>query len=81
MEEAISSGDPEVIKKRRSTIQGSMTTIRKHLEKLLVKRADKFDHENIKSFNVKRDHTDLTFGELHSRSKNLKLQPRLRMKG
>ena len=59
MEEAISSADPDMIKKRRSTIQGSMTNIRKRLDKLLVKRAGTFDHDNIKRFNVQRDHADL----------------------
>ena len=48
-----------MIKKRRSTIQGSMTSIRNRLEKLLTKSAGKFDHTKIKRFNVQRDHADL----------------------
>ena len=59
MEEAISSGDPDVIKKRRSTIQGGMTKIRNRLEKLLTKSSDKFNHDTIKRLHVQRDHADL----------------------
>ena len=59
LEEAISSGDPEEIKKRRSTIQGMMTNIRKRLEKLLAKSAGKFDHDKIKRLHVQRDQADL----------------------
>ena len=59
MEEAISSGDPDVIKKRRSAIQGGMTKIQNRLEKLLPKCAGKFDHEKIKRLNVQGDHADL----------------------
>ena len=59
MEEAISSGDPEVIKKRRSTIQGGMTKIQNRLEKLLARSAGRFDHDKIKRLNVQGDHADL----------------------
>ena len=59
LEEAISSGNPDVIKKRRSTIQGVMTKIQNRLEKLLAMSSGKFDHEKIKRLNVKRDHADL----------------------
>ena len=45
--------------KRRSTIQGSMTSMRKRLDKLLAKTDGKFDHDNIKRLSVQRDHTDL----------------------
>lgn len=58
-EEAIASEDPEVIKKRRSTIQGSMTTIRKRLGKLLSKSAGNFDHVKIKRLRVQDDYNDL----------------------
>ena len=37
MEKDISSGDPEVIKKRRSTIQRMMTTVGNRLGKMLAK--------------------------------------------
>ena len=59
LEEAISSGDPDVIKKRRSTIQGGMTKIQNRLDKLLLKSAGKFDHDRIKRLNVQGDHADL----------------------
>ena len=48
-----------MIKKRRSTIQGSMTSIRNRLDKLLTKSAGKFDHSKIKRLNVQGDHADL----------------------
>ena len=59
LEDAISSEDPVVIKKKRSTIQGSMTSIRKRLGKLLMKSAGKFDHDKIRRLNVQDDHADL----------------------
>lgn len=59
LEEAISSGDPDVIKKRRSTIQGGMTKIQNRLGKLLQRSAGKFDHDRIKRLNVQGDHADL----------------------
>ena len=59
MEEAISSGDPDVIKKKRSTIQGQITKIQNHLDKLLLKSAGKFDHDRIRRLNVQGDHADL----------------------
>ena len=59
LEEAISSGDPDVIKRKRSTIQGMMTKIRNRLGKLLVKSAGMFDHDQIKRLHVQKDHTDL----------------------
>ena len=59
LEEVISSKDPDVIKKKRSTIQGSMTRIRNHMGKLLTKSAGKFDHDKIKRLNVQENHTDL----------------------
>ena len=49
MEKDISSGDPEVIKKRRSTIQRMMTTVHNCLGKMLAKSAGKFDHDKIDS--------------------------------
>ena len=52
MEHVISSMDPERIKKKRSAIQGMMTTIRKNLSKLLVKTAGKFNHEKIQRLRV-----------------------------
>ena len=58
-EEAISSGDPEVIKKRRSTIQGMMTNNCKRLGNQLAKIGGKFDHDKIKRFSVQRDQADL----------------------
>ena len=58
-EEAISSGDPEVIKKRRSTIQGMMTNNCKRLGNQLAKISGKFDHDKIKRFSVQRDQADL----------------------
>ena len=69
-EEAISSEDPEVIKKKRSTIQGMMTNLCKRLGKLLTKSGGKFDHDKIKRFSVQRDQADLeklleSFKHLH----------------
>jgi hypothetical protein len=59
LEEAISSGDPEVIKKRRSTIQRTMTTVRKNLGRLLAKSAGKIDHEKIQRLQVQSEHVSL----------------------
>ena len=47
LEDAISSGDPEVIKKRRSTIQRLMTMLQKRLATMLTKSAGKSDHAQI----------------------------------
>ena len=58
LEEAISSGDPDVINKRRSTIQGGMTKVQSRLEKLLAKSSGKFDYDRIKRLNVQGDHND-----------------------
>ena len=41
--------EKEVIKKRRSTIQRMMTTVRNRLGKMLAKSAGKFDHDKIDS--------------------------------
>ena len=48
IEDVIKSQDPEVIKKKRSTIQRFSTGVRNNLDKLLVKTAGKFDHCIIK---------------------------------
>ena len=46
LDEVISSKDTDAIIKKRSNFQGMMTTISKNLERLLVKTAGKFDHED-----------------------------------
>ena len=59
IEDVIASKDPEVIKKRRSTIQRWTTGVRNNLDRLLVKTAGKFDHSQIKRLEVHDDHTSL----------------------
>ena len=59
MEEVISTKDPEAIKRKRSTIQGMMTTIRKNLERLLARTAGKFDHDRILRLRVQGEHASL----------------------
>ena len=52
IDEAISSKDPKLIKKRRANFQGMMTTVHKSLGRLLVKTASKFDHDKIQRIPV-----------------------------
>ena len=59
IEDVISSRDPEVIKKRRNTIQRWTTGVRNNLGRLLVKTAGKFDHSQIKRIEVHDDHASL----------------------
>ena len=48
LEEIIASKDAEAIKRKRTSIQGMITVVRKSLEKLLVKTdAGEFDHAKI----------------------------------
>ena len=56
IEDVIASKDPEVIKKKRSTIQRLTTGVRNNLDKLLVKTGGKFDHSKIKRLEVQIDH-------------------------
>ena len=56
IEEVISSKDPEVIKKKRSTIQRLTTGVRKSLDQLLIKTAGKLDHSQIKRLDVQEHH-------------------------
>ena len=59
IQDVIGSKDPEVIKKKRSTIQRFMTGGRNNLETLLVKTAGNFDHSKIERLCVQSDHADL----------------------
>ena len=59
IEAVILSKDPEVIKKKRSTIQRFATGVRNNLDRLLVKTAGKFDHAKIERLEVQIDHSSL----------------------
>ena len=62
-EEVISSGDPEVFKKRRSTIQGMMTNICKRLGNQLAKISGKFRQGKLPRLQVQSEHGSLKFQE------------------
>ena len=57
--EAISSKDPKVIKKKRSTIQGMITAVNNNLAKLLKNTASSFDHNKIQRTRVLTDLANL----------------------
>ena len=59
IEDVISTKDPEVIKKKRSTIQRLTTGVRNSLDRLLIKAAGKFDHSQIKRLDVHDHHASL----------------------
>ena len=59
LEDVISTKDPEAIKRKRSAIQGMITTVRKSLVKLLAKTAEKFDHAKIQRLRVQGEHAGL----------------------
>ena len=59
LESVISSEDPEVIKRKRSTIQRLMTGVRNSLDKLLIRTAGKFDHSQIKRLEIHDQHASL----------------------
>jgi glutamine cyclotransferase len=59
IEDVIKSKDPEVINKKRSTIQRLTTGVRNNLDKLLVKTAGKFDHSKIRRIDVQDDQSSL----------------------
>ena len=70
LEDAISSGDPNVIKKKRISIQGMMTKLQKSLGNLLIKSGSKFEHDKIKRLQVQQKHAKLkrleeSFDEIH----------------
>ena len=62
LEEVISSKDPAAIKKKRSAIQGMMTTIEKNIDKLLVKTDGQFQHEKIQRLRVEGEIATLRRG-------------------
>ena len=55
LEEAISTKDPEVIKKKRSTILRMITAIHNNMAKLLEKTSGRFDHNKIQRTRVLTD--------------------------
>ena len=59
IEDVISTKDPEVIKKKRSTIQRLTTGVRNSLDRLLIKAAGKLDHSQIKRLDVHDYHASL----------------------
>ena len=59
LEEVISSKDPKVIKKKRSTILGMITAVHNNLVKLLEKTAGNFDHNKIQRTRVLTDLANL----------------------
>ena len=59
IEDVVASKDPDVIKKKRSTIQRFATIVRNNLDRLLVKTAGKCDHNKIETLEVQMDHASL----------------------
>ena len=70
MENVISSEDPKLIKKKKSSIQGMMKNIQKSLGKLLARSACMFDHNKIERLQVQQAQVKLkrleeSFDEIH----------------
>ena len=59
LDEVISGGEAEAIKRKRTAIQSMITVIRKSLERLLVKSDKGFDHGNIPYLRVIGEHSKL----------------------
>ena len=59
MEETISTKDPDMIKKKRSTLLRLITVIHKNLAKLLERTAESFDHTKIVRARVLTDLANL----------------------